>query len=101
MEEDVDGHINGLKADGGASKNALIMQLQSDLIKAPVYRASNIESTAMGAAFFAGLAVGFWKNKDELKALRGEEIVYTPNMSEDEREKRIAGWSDAVKRALI
>ena len=101
MQEDLGSKISSLKADGGASSNPLIMQTQADLIEAPVHRAANIESTAQGAAFFAGLAVGFWKDKEELKSLRGTEIVYTPNMSDEEREERLAGWKDAVRRAML
>lgn len=101
MQEDLGSKISSLKADGGASSNPLIMQTQADLIEAPVHRAANIESTAQGAAFFAGLAVGFWKDKEELKSLRGSEIVYTPNMSDEEREERLAGWKDAVRRAML
>lgn len=101
MEEDLEGKITVLKADGGASKNSLIMQLQADLIDAPVHRANNIESTAMGAAYLAGLAVGFWKDKDELKSLRKEEIVYTPSMAKETKDKLLAGWEDAIRRALL
>lgn len=101
MQEDLGSKISSLKADGGASSNPLIMQTQADLIEAPVHRAANIESTAQGAAFFAGLAVGFWMDKEELKSLRGAEIVYTPNMSDEEREERLAGWKDAVRRAML
>ncbi len=101
MQDDLGLKISKLKADGGASNNNLIMQTQADLIEAPVHRAANIESTAQGAAFLAGLAVGFWKDKEELKSLRKEEFVFTPNMSSEEREKRLAGWKDAVKRAML
>ncbi len=101
MQDDIAKEIKSLKVDGGASHNNLIMQLQADLIKAPVYRAANVEATAQGAAYLAGLAVGFWKNKEELKMQRGEETVFTPNMKQEEREQRLAGWNDAVKRALL
>ena len=101
MQEDLGTKISSLKVDGGASRNNLILQTQADLIEAPVHRAANTESTAQGAAYLAGLATGFWKDKEELKALRGEETIFNPNMSDDEREKRLAGWKDAVKRALL
>lgn len=101
MQQDIGGKISSLKVDGGASNNGFIMQTQADLIEAPVCRAENIETTALGAAYFAGLATGFWKNKDELKLQRGEDIVYQPKMTKELREERLAGWHMAVKRAII
>lgn len=101
MQEDLGEKITCLKVDGGASNNNLILQTQAGLIEASVHRAANIESTAQGAAFFAGLATGFWKDQEELKALRGDETIFTPDMSKEEREARLAGWKDAVKRALL
>ena len=101
MQEDIGSKISSLKADGGASNNNLLMQTQADLIEAPVHRSGNIEATALGAAYLAGLATGFWKDKEEIKSQRSEETIFTPNMTDEEREKRIAGWKDAVRRAMI
>ena len=101
MQEDIGSKISSLKADGGASNNNLLMQTQADLIEAPVHRSGNIEATALGAAYLAGLATGFWKDKEEIKSQRSEETIFTPNMTDEEREKRIAGWKDAVRRAMM
>ena len=76
------------------------MQVQSDLINAPVKRPSCIETTAMGAAYLAGLAVGYWESKEEV--IRNWEVdrVFKPQLEDDEREKKIKGWKKAVKYAF-
>ena len=73
------------------------MQMQSDIIDAPVKRPMCVETTAMGAAYLAGLAVGYWKNKEEV--IKNWEIdkVFTPKISEEDRAKKIKGWNKAVK----
>ncbi len=100
MEKDLGIKLSSLKVDGGASRNNFLMQFQSDLIDAPVCRAANVETTALGASYFAGLAVGFWSSKDELVSQRGEDKVFKPNMSSDARAEHISGWKKAVKCAM-
>ena len=76
------------------------MQTQADIINATVVRPSCLESTAMGAAFLAGLAVGYWSSRDELRTVLSIDKVYKPEISEEERKSRLAGWSKAVGRSF-
>lgn len=99
MEADADFELRSLNVDGGASANDFLMQFQSDMIHAPVNRPACIETTAKGAAYLAGLAVGYWKNKEEVIKNQQIEKVFHPNMSEEEREKKMKGWNKAVKYA--
>ncbi|KAF1297350.1 glycerol kinase [Enterococcus sp. JM4C] len=85
-----------LKVDGGAAKNNLLMQFQADILNTKVQRAANLETTALGAAYLAGLAVGFWKDVDELKSMQKEGEIFEPKMKEDERADLYAGWKEAV-----
>ena len=96
MKADSKIELESLKVDGGASQNNLLMQMQSDIISAPVKRPRCVETTAMGAAYLAGLAVGYWKNKEEV--LKNWEIdkVFTPQISEENRIKKIKDWHKAV-----
>ena len=89
--------ISSLKVDGGASANDLLMQMQSDISHVDVIRASNPEATAAGAAYLAGLAVGFFKDRDELRALSGEGRRFLPRIGEGEREMALDGWRRAVR----
>lgn len=91
--------LAALKVDGGASANDFLMQTQADIIGAPVNRPVCVETTAMGAAYLAGLAVGYWKNKEDV--LKNWEInaAFHPTISEEERIKRVKGWDKAVKYA--
>ena len=100
MEKDSGVKLNALKVDGGASANNFLMQTQADIINATVVRPNCLESTAMGAAFLAGLAVGYWDSKDELRTVVSIDRVYKPEIEEEEREAKIAGWSKAVGRSL-
>lgn len=99
MEADSGIELSSLKVDGGASANNFLMQSQSDLIGAPVNRPECVETTAMGAAYLAGLAVGYWSSKEEV--IRNWRInrTFTPAISKEEREKRVKGWKKAVKYA--
>ena len=97
MEKDSGIHLSSLKVDGGASKNNFLMQFQSDIIAAPICRPQCVETTAMGAAYLAGLAVGYWKNKEEVLSSWAIDREFRPSMSEDERVKQIAGWEQAVR----
>ena len=100
MSADAGCGLKSLKVDGGASANDFLMQQQADLTGVCVERPSCIESTALGAAYLAGLAVGFWKDSDDIIANRSVDTVFTPSISEDERDKRMRGWKKAVSRAL-
>ena len=89
--------ISRLRVDGGASANDLMMQIQSDLSDVTVVRASNAEATATGAAFLAGLAVGFWSDRAELRSLCSDSREFEPGISESEREQMLDGWHRAVR----
>ena len=80
--------------------NELLMQFQADILGVPVVRPVASETTSLGAAFAAGLAVGFWKDLDELRALWSEDARWEPQMGESEREERLATWRKAVERTL-
>ena len=100
MEADAKRPIAALNVDGGAARNNFLMQFQSDMLGCEVRRPANTETTAMGAAFLAGLSTGFWKNTSELTALRGDDDVFEPKMPEAEVAEHLAGWKDAVSRTL-
>jgi len=97
MKQDTGIDISELMADGGASRNRYLMQFQADILDTPVQRAADEETTAMGAAITAGLAVGYWKSLDEIKQIRTDGRLFTPNMLPDRREQLYAGWKQAVK----
>lgn len=100
MEKDAGIELQNLKVDGGASVNNFLMQFQADILDRSVLRPVIAETTALGAAYLAGLAVGFWANEDEVKtkwAVAGE---YNPNMAGEDRDALYAGWQKAVGRAL-
>ena len=100
MEQDVGLSIERLSVDGGASRNEFIMQFQADLLDIPVLQCETVETTAIGAAYLAGLAVGYWEDLEELE--QNAQIVKTfhPHMSVERRERNLDGWHDAVKRSL-
>lgn len=100
MEADSGINLSALKVDGGASANEFLMQTQADIIDTPVLRPKCVESTATGAAYLAGLAVGYWKNKEEIIENIKISKTFYPEISEDERKLRIAGWKKAVKCAV-
>lgn len=102
MKEDCGFDIGTLRVDGGASANNFLMQFQSDVADLRVVRPASVETTALGAAFLAGLAVGFWKDTCELSALleKGGRSAFEPCIDEEKRCKLLRGWHDAVKRAL-
>ncbi len=100
MEADAGIALSALKVDGGASANNFLMQTQADLIGAPVKRPACIETTAMGAAYLAGLAVGYWKNKEDVMKNWAIDQTFEPKIAPEEREKRVKGWTKAVKYAF-
>ena len=92
--------LSELKVDGGASANNFLMQSQADIINAPVNRPKCVETTAMGAAYLAGLAVGYWKDQNEIRKNWAIDRTFTPAITEEERAKKLKGWNKAVKYAL-
>ncbi|MCI8771926.1 MAG: glycerol kinase GlpK [Lachnospiraceae bacterium] len=100
MEADLGVRIPALKVDGGASANDFLMQAQADFIQTQVLRPDCVESTAAGAAYLAGLAVGYWSNQMEIKQNIKISKTFCPQISEEEREKRMAGWRRAVNCAV-
>lgn len=99
MEADSGITLSSLKVDGGASANNFLMQSQADIIDAPVERPCCIETTAMGAAYLAGLAAGYWGDKEEVKKNRETDRIFEPGIGAEERKKRIKGWNKAVTYA--
>ena len=101
MEADSGLCLTELKVDGGASANNFLMQFQSDIISRTVVRPKSVETTALGAAYLAGLAVGYWKDKEEIRAnwLLGQ--TFQPKMEEEKRTALLKGWKRAVKCALV
>ncbi|MCR4642675.1 MAG: glycerol kinase GlpK [Lachnospiraceae bacterium] len=96
MAQDAGEELKELKVDGGASSNDYLMQMQADISKVKVYRPECVETTALGAAYLAGLAVGFWKDEEDIVKCSGGSGCFEPQMEEAEREKHIKGWSEAV-----
>ncbi|MBL8383117.1 MAG: glycerol kinase GlpK [Burkholderiales bacterium] len=99
MQADSGTRLAELRVDGGATANALLMQFQADVLGVPVVRPKVMETTALGAAYLAGLAVGFWKDLAEIAALWQRDRTFEPAMGADERAARLAAWRDAVRRA--
>jgi glycerol kinase len=91
--------IPAFKVDGGATHNALLMQYQADILDTNVVRPKNTETTTLGAAFLAGLAVGFWKTQDDIRKAWKAERIFKPKMSEGQRAQHLGKWREAVKRA--
>ena len=100
MARDLGAPLEELKVDGGASANELMLQFQSDLLAVKVIRPLVTETTAQGAAFLAGLAVGYWKSIEQLKGLWKEESVFSPSKDDTKISQAIEGWHDAVRRTL-
>ncbi|MCX7951506.1 MAG: FGGY-family carbohydrate kinase, partial [Clostridiales bacterium] len=100
MEEDSGIKLSALKVDGGAVANNFLMQFQSDILNVDVYRPKVIETTALGAAYLAGLAVGYWKDKEEILNNWAVDRKFEPNMEDAKRAKLVKGWHKAVNRAL-
>ena len=100
MEKDSGVKLSQLKVDGGASANNFLLQTQADIINATVARPSCVETTAMGAAFLAGLAVGYWNSRDELRTIISVDQGYKRKIYDEEREKKLGGWKKAVERSF-
>lgn len=99
MEADAGIKLKELRVDGGASVNDLLMQFQSDLLNVPVVRPVITETTALGAAYLAGLAVGYWDNLQSIGKKWNADRTFEPDMSSEDRSKRIQGWHRAVERS--
>ena len=92
--------LKSLRVDGGGTNNKLMMQFQADMINVPVVKPKIMETTSMGAAFGAGLAVGVWKDLKEIRQLWSEAESFSPKMGQVEREKNLAGWKKAISKSL-
>ena len=101
MEQDSGIPITALKVDGGACANDFLMQFQSDILDCDVHRPQCIETTALGAAYLAGLAVGFWNSLDDIRSNWAIDHVFKPEMAEDIRKNRLKGWQKAVQCAIM
>ena len=99
MEADTGLPLNSLKADGGASRDHFLMQFQADVMGREVRRPAIRETTALGAAYLAGLAVGVWKDRAEIGRLWKCDTAFRPEMEEAERAKLLSGWHRAVERS--
>jgi len=100
MEKDSGVKLSSLKVDGGASKNNFLMQFQADIVNTVVSRPSCVETTAMGAAYLAGLAVGYWQSKEDVISNRSIDREFVPDMEEGKRAELYQGWQKAVKRSF-
>ena len=100
MEADAGVALDTLNVDGGASRNNFLMQFQADVLGCQIHRPANIETTSLGAAYLAGLASDFWSGTDELRGLRSTDDVFSPARDAADVERLLAGWKDAVRRAL-
>ena len=96
MEKDSGYPLSSLKVDGGACRNDFLMQFQADISNAPIRRPSCVETTAMGASYFAGLAVSYWEGRDDILKNWSIDREFMPRMNQDEREKQLRGWRQAV-----
>jgi glycerol kinase len=99
MKKDSRIALNELRVDGGAAVNNLLLQFQADLLRVPVVRPRVVETTALGAAYLAGLAVGFWKNREEVQKVWQADRTFEPLKSADEATHRRSRWAEALKRA--
>ena len=100
MEKDAGVTLSQLRVDGGASRDGFLMQFQADVLGKPVRRPVIRETTALGAAYLAGLAVGVWKDREELQSLWHCDVTFEPQMEQEKKEKLLRGWHKAVGRSL-
>ena len=96
MKADSGIELSSLKVDGGASANNLLMQMQADISGAPVNRPVCVETTAMGAAYLAGLSVGYWKSTDDIRKNRSVDRTFDPEITQNERDSKVRMWKKAV-----
>jgi glycerol kinase len=100
MEADSNISLKALRVDGGAVANNFLMQFQSDMLNVPVERPGILETTALGAAYLAGLAVGYWESQEEIAKQWNIETSFTPDMADSDRADLYTGWKKAVKAAM-
>jgi glycerol kinase len=100
MQKDSGQKLSELRVDGGAAANDLLMQFQADILGVPVVLPKVLETTALGAAYLAGLAVGLWKSREQIAAQWQMERRFEPRMPRPEAEARLARWREAVGRSL-
>lgn len=100
IENDCGVKLRKLKTDGGASKNNFLMQFQADISDIEVVRPKTVETTALGAAYLAGLATGVWQSEEQISEAKPIDTIFTPQMSEKERQTALNGWSKAISRVL-
>jgi len=101
MEADMGRSLKALKVDGGASANNFLMQFQADIMNTPVVRPKSVETTSLGAAYFAGLATGYWKDLDDVRDNWQMDRTFSPDMPDSRRRELLNGWENAVKRTLL
>jgi glycerol kinase len=99
MDKETKGQFRELRVDGGAAANDLLMQFQSDILGIPVVRPQQLETTALGAAYLAGLATGFWESPQQIRKLRSESRRFDPNPDRSKAQQQRERWREAVKRA--
>ena len=99
MEKDTGIKLTELKVDGGASRDNFLMQFQADILNGTILRPIVRETTALGAAFLAGLSIGFWQNLDEVRSKWSCDFSFKPQMENEQRQKLITGWHKAVDRS--
>ncbi len=99
MEKETRAKITSLAVDGGATKNNFLMQFQADILQIEVQRVKHVETTALGAAYLAGLKIGIW-NKDTLKIFASQKTIFTPKITESRRNALIGGWNAAIKQVV-
>ena len=100
MQQDSGIHLKSLKADGGATANSFLMQFQADILEVPVNCPETIETTALGAAYLAGLAVGFWDSKETIAKKWRSQRLYLPNMNHMKAQELYDGWQKAVQACM-
>ena len=100
MQKDTGMTLKRLQVDGGASRDSFLMQFQADILDAEVRKPASHESTALGVASLAGLSVGVWENREQIKALQKTDRIYLPSMAQEEREEKLKKWHRAVERSL-
>ena len=100
MERDAGHPLHELKVDGGASANNFLMQFQADMIQTNVERPQTLETTALGASYLAGLATGYYKDKDEIREYRLVDKTFEPEISREERDKKDRNWQRAIARSF-
>ena len=101
MERDLGKRLKGLRVDGGAAENKLLMQLQSDYLGSKILKPKILETTVAGAAYLAGLGVGFWSDLKEIRSVWKVHGEFQPEITKRQREQRLASWRKALSRTMM